>query len=72
MKIDFKAMIQDIKKPKSDRQRVSMYVSEQAYDDFRGQCERVDVSPSEVIERLMREFSEYAKSLPAPAKKKKS
>lgn len=43
----------------SDRARVSLYLSQSIFADFREVCG--DVSPSKVIEELMREFVEDAR-----------
>lgn len=53
-------------KTKSDRERVSLYLSSSLLKEFRSYCG--NIAPSKVIEELMREFIESAKT---PAKKSK-
>ena len=43
----------------SDRERVSLYLSQSILKDFKLAC--VEVSPSRVMEELMKEFIESAK-----------
>jgi hypothetical protein len=49
----------------ADRKRISLYLSESIYEEFRQSCG--EVSPSKVIEELMREFVD---NLKGPTSKK--
>ena len=49
---------------KSDRERVSLYLSHGLYKEFKKNCD--EISPSQVMEELMREF---LNSLPKKNKK---
>lgn len=59
MKIDGKKILKDLEKEKSDRQRVTLYLSQNLYSDFRKNCG--SVAPSQVIEKLMAQFVESVK-----------
>jgi DNA-binding MarR family transcriptional regulator len=52
----------------ADRKRISLYLSESIYEEFRQSCG--EVSPSKVIEELMKEFVEDLK-VKRPGKKVK-
>jgi hypothetical protein len=54
-------------KGESDRTRVSLYLSQSILNEFKGVCE--GVSPSKVMEELMKEFINDSKS---KVKKKKN
>lgn len=63
--MDSKKIIKKLK-GESDRERVSLYLSKSLLKEFRSYCG--NVSPSKVMEELMREFIASAKS---PSKKNK-
>ena len=58
MKVNAKKMIADLKISQNDKKRISLYLSEGMYLAFKKNCELQDVSPSEVVERLMGSFLE--------------
>lgn len=43
------------KKPKNDREKISLFISRSLYDRFREFCRREGVSAAKVIEEFMRE-----------------
>jgi hypothetical protein len=51
----------------SDRMRMSLYISQSIYEDFRKACG--EVSPSRVMEELMREFVADLKTTKKKSKK---
>ncbi len=55
-KIDSRKIIQKLERQKSDRQKITLYLSRQLYEDLRKKCK--DVAPSQVIEELIKEFIE--------------
>lgn len=50
-----KALIKRLAKEK-DRKKVSLYLSEGLYEDFKRQCKKNGLAASAVMEELMREF----------------
>lgn len=61
MKVDGKALVQKLINEKGDRKKVSLYLSEGLYEDFKKQCDKSDVAASAVMEELMRGFIESLK-----------
>lgn len=52
-------LIKKLKSPeKSDRKKISLYLSEGAYKTFRAVCEKRDISAGRLVEEFMKEFSE--------------
>ncbi len=43
---------------KDDRKKVSLYLSESLFADFKKLCERGGISASQVMEDLMKQFNE--------------
>lgn len=68
MRVNARAIIDEAKKGKTDKRKVSLYLSGSVYDAFKEHCERQGVSPSETAERLMIEFN---MSLDSPSGKGK-
>lgn len=60
MKIDGKALLKKLAESKSDRKKVSLYLSESLYEKFKSSCGE-DASASEMMEELMRLFIESVK-----------
>ena len=58
MKIDAKGIVADLKQAKSDKRKISLYLSGAIYESFKDKCDAEGVSPSEVAERLMKNFNE--------------
>lgn len=59
MKIDGKEILERLAKAKKDdRKKVSLYLSEGLYEEFKKQCERGGVPASQAMEELMRVFCE--------------
>lgn len=56
MKVDRKKILEKIAKEKTDRVKVSLYLSRQLYKDFKSKCGKGNVS--QVMEELMRLFNE--------------
>ena len=52
-KLDGKQILKKLS-VKSDRNRTTLYLSKSLYEDFKKHCD--DVTPSQVIEELMRQF----------------
>lgn len=52
-KIDGKQILKKLS-VKSDRNRITLYLSKSLYEEFKDHCN--DVTPSQVIEELMRQF----------------
>lgn len=65
--MDFKK-ITDRLRGEADRVRMSLYLSQSIYKEFKEACG--DISPSKVIEELMKEFTEASKSEETRPKKK--
>ena len=55
--VDAKKTIEKLR-GEADRETMSFYVSRAVFNDFRQACK--DVSPSRVLEELMREFTQDA------------
>lgn len=53
-KVNRRGILKKLQDQKSDRGKVTLYLSRQLMGDFKKQCG--DFSPSQVIEELMREF----------------
>jgi hypothetical protein len=59
MKVEGKKILEKLERQKSDRQKVTLYLSKTKYDVFRKACG--DVAPSQVIEELMVQFTQSVK-----------
>ncbi|MCB0349723.1 MAG: hypothetical protein KDD38_00985 [Bdellovibrionales bacterium] len=53
-KIDSHKIMKRLESKKSDRQKITLYLSRQLYEDLKKKCR--DVAPSQIIEELVREF----------------
>lgn len=61
MTIDSKKILQNLSR-KTDRERVSLYLSRSIYDEFKSNCG--EISASQVIEELMKTFSDSISTNP--------
>ena len=59
MKVEGKKILQKLFKEKSDRQKVTVYLSRSVFDEFKKSCG--DIAASQVIEELMRQFNDSVK-----------
>jgi hypothetical protein len=59
MKIDGKKILQKLSQEKSDRQKVTLYLSKGLFEEFKKGCG--DIAASQVVEELMRQFNESVK-----------
>jgi len=48
-------------KEKPGKERISLYVSKEAYLDFQSACKKKQLSVSEVVEEMMKQFVESLK-----------
>ena len=55
-KVNSNKIIKELKKEKSDRGRVTLYLSRSLFDDFSKKCKKEDVAASAVMEKLMQQF----------------
>ena len=56
MKIDGKAILNRLNAEKGDRKKISLYLSESIYGQFKKECVKQDLSASVVMEELLKEF----------------
>ena len=54
--MEFKEMIEGLKKKRTDGERFSVYWSKSVWKEFRALCDREGLKPSAVLEHLMREM----------------
>ena len=54
-KVDSKAVMKRLADQKSDREKITLYLSRSLYDDLKDTCGK-DYAPSQVIEELIRDF----------------
>jgi len=66
MKIDGRNILARLSRDKSDRKRVTLYLSKKVYEDFSGSCG--DIAASQVIEELMRQFTQSVQGRTASRK----
>jgi GTP cyclohydrolase FolE2 len=52
------AVIQAVKGRKSDRERITLYLSRELYERLQKICEKQDVAASGVVEKLIQDFVE--------------
>jgi DNA-directed RNA polymerase beta' subunit len=65
--IDAKKTIDKLR-GEADRERYSVYFSSSLYEEFKNHCG--EISPSKVLEELMKEFIESSKATRSDKKKK--
>lgn len=61
IKVDAKAIKEKVRAKESDRKKLSFYLSENLYDEFRAACD--DLPASQVIAELMRAFVDSSKKV---------
>jgi len=59
MKIEGKKILDKLAKEKSDRKKVTLYLSEELFEDFKESCG--DIAASAVVEEMMRQFVQSVK-----------
>lgn len=60
--MEYRKVIEGLKtREKSDRERISLYLSRGLYDQFRALCSRDEVSPAKVMEEFMRQALQEGK-----------
>lgn len=58
MKTRKRLIVRNVQKAKPDRKKVSLYLSEKLFSDFKDFCAKEDVSASKVMEELIRDLLE--------------
>lgn len=67
MKVNAKGILQKLEKERSDREKITLYLSRSLYEEFKSTCG--DVAASQVIEELMRQVLESANKKSSAEKK---
>lgn len=63
MKIDAKSLLKRLEAAKKEeREKTSLFLSKDIYRSFKAICEEAQIPASTVIEQMMRDFVESAKS----------